>query len=217
MRAYKPLTNKTVPQVALDVENPDLVVFGTGVASDDSSQPFVFLWRLNDRTDGRITSSGTPVASVRPSLTVGGNYPLLKVELIVFPPPPEPLVAYLLLLGNKSRCMLKSSLSPYTIPTDLPVIDSQPSDQRDVLTDDTQTFKCTVSGSPRPIVTWYFNGDEQEGDSDDKNKLTLSPTTVEHSGMYHFFADNENGFTSASWTLQVREPGMYQYHCCLHA
>ena len=112
VRIYKPLTNKTAPRVALDAIDP-VVVFGTGVAYDGTggSERSFLDWKLNDGLGGRLTSGG-PVASVIPRFSdVNDDDHHLKVQLTVFPTLPEPmdLVAYLLLLGNKSRCMHESN------------------------------------------------------------------------------------------------------------
>ena len=91
------------------------------------------------------------------------------------------------------------------IPPDPAVIDNPPEDERDVLTGDTQTFTCSVSGNPMPTLEWYFNGDMIDVD---RQTLTISSPVEEDSGMYQCFAENESGTVFASWTLQVRDPGM---------
>ena len=64
-----------------------------------------------------------------------------------------------------------------------------------------------MSGNPLPSLKWYFNGVMIEGDMDGQS-LTISSPVEEDSGMYQCFAENESGTVFASWTLQVRDPGM---------
>ena len=83
----------------------------------------------------------------------------------------------------------------------------------DALTGVPQTFTCSVSGNPMPTLKWYFNGVMIEGDDQrvidmDGQRLTISSPVEEDSGMYQCFAENESGTVFASWTLQVRDPGM---------
>ena len=102
---------------------------------------------------------------------------------------------------------------PYSIPTDPAVIVDSPDDERDVFTGVQRIFRCSVTGNPLPIVTWYFNGELLEGDDQRMiagDTLTIPSTAVEHSGMYQCVAENEFGVSAVeSWTLQVRAPGMY--------
>ena len=81
---------------------------------------------------------------------------------------------------------------------------------------DSITFTCNVTGIPTPTVTWYFNGARLSGGGASGNSLTISPTTVSHTGMYQCFASNLVGSVQHSWALEVRAPseGMSQ---CRHA
>ena len=94
------------------------------------------------------------------------------------------------------------------IPPDPAVIHNPPEDERDALTGVPQTFTCSVSGNSIPTLEWYFNGTMIEGDEIDGQRLTISSPVEEDSGMYQCFAENESGTVFASWTLQVRDPGM---------
>ena len=99
-----------------------------------------------------------------------------------------------------------------SIPTDPATILEPPTDERGVLTGVEQIFTCTVAGSPLPTLTWYFNGELLEGDDErmiNEYTLTIPSPTVEHSGMYQYFAANDNGAEYMSWTMQVREPGRH--------
>ena len=91
------------------------------------------------------------------------------------------------------------------------VIISHGSDMRDVLTGTEVEFTCVTSGSPPPDITWFFNGEQLEGDERrmiDGGTLTIPSSMPEDSGMYQCLAENPSGSQSASWTAQIRNPGM---------
>ena len=95
-------------------------------------------------------------------------------------------------------------------------ITSAPSDNRDVLTGTAIMFTCEVSGIPIPNITWYHNGQPLVNSGKETiagNVLTIQFTLVEHLGMYQCFADNKISNVYKSWTMQVREQGVY---ICVH-
>ena len=80
-------------------------------------------------------------------------------------------------------------------------------------------FTCKVSGIPNPTA-WYYNGLPLVSSSNmivGGSVVTILYASVEHSGMYQCFAENENSIVFNSWTLQVRKPGVYICCVCVRA
>ncbi|KAG7466950.1 hypothetical protein MATL_G00147860 [Megalops atlanticus] len=93
-----------------------------------------------------------------------------------------------------------------------PKLEIQPNSQ-DVLEGDDVVFKCQVSGSPAPTLSWAKDGlplrgragvsVRQEGDL---HLLCLERVCKAAAGMYGCTATNSRGKASATWTLNVRSP-----------
>ena len=99
VRIYKPLTNKTAPRVAIDAEDLQPVVFGTGIAFGGGRT--LRAWSVNGRDD-RVSGRGA-VGEVLPVSLEADDSLILEVELVITPnisEPLETLVAYLHLLGH---------------------------------------------------------------------------------------------------------------------
>ena len=97
MKIYKGLENKTAPRVAFDAMNPPTVLFGVAAAHEDRLFP---TWLVNNNNgDSRLDPSGS-VATVEPRfLNADDTNTVIKVEARLSPAP-EPVIAYLHLLGK---------------------------------------------------------------------------------------------------------------------
>ena len=204
VKVYKQLINKTAPR-----DGDYDVVFGTAAAYGGR---LLYTWLLEGHGQGVIRAFGAIGILTLSDLDENSD-PLIKAEVVLTPSTNQELVAYLHLLGKHQCTCIHVNMFPNTIPPDPAVIDNPPENERDILTGVRQTFPCSVSGNPPPKLKWYFNGAMIEGDDQrvidmDGQRLTISSPVEEDSGMYQCFAENESGTVFASWTLQVRDPGM---------
>ena len=72
-------------------------------------------------------------------------------------------------------------------------------------------FHVEVTGTPQPVVTWYYNGEEVVADyskelSED-GSLTMSSAEIKHSGVYQLVARNQAGRVERKVTLTVVPEG----------
>ena len=86
----------------------------------------------------------------------------------------------------------------------------------DILTGTSWSGSCVAEGVPEPTITFYHNGIPLVGDDVlviiEGGSLSITSTTVDHSGMYQCLAENESGSAVATWFLIFREASMYLYH-----
>jgi hypothetical protein len=73
-------------------------------------------------------------------------------------------------------------------------------------------LECDVAGSPKPIVTWFKNGDMVINSDyfqiiEGRNLRILGVVSTD-AGMYQCFAENIVGSVQASARLIVTQPGM---------
>ena len=205
LRIYKPLENISAPLLSED--DGTTVMFSVVAAHQD---PFLYTWLLDgsDR-DSRLDGSG-PLAEVIPILfdTDPATTSSLTVEARLSTTPLTTQTANLFL-----QSMFSLSLPPHNTPhilctcspTGPAAITSAPEDMRDVLTGTEVTFTCEATGTPAPTITWYHNGEQLSTGS----TVTISSAAVGDSGMYQCFAENDIRKVYSSWTLQVREPGVW--------
>ena len=221
---YKSLENKLTPLLSAD--DGTEIEFSLVVAH---SEPITYTWTLQGSDiDGRL-STAAQFADIKPILlnTEAADTRFLTVRVDVDANSTQLTETAHLELQSKTRVlyfvinlsMFSSSKLPPLPP--LPslgpaAITSAPSDNRDVLTGTAIMFTCEVSGTPTPSITWYHNGlplASSGGVIVAGSVVTIASALVKHSGMYQCFADNEISNVFMSWTLQVREPGVY---VCLH-
>ena len=85
----------------------------------------------------------------------------------------------------------------------------------DILTGTSWSGSCVAEGVPEPTITFYHNGIPLVGDDVvviiEGGSLSITSTTVDHSGMYQCLAENESGSKVATWFLIFREASMYVY------
>ena len=90
------------------------------------------------------------------------------------------------------------------------MITESPEDVCDFLVGNSQSFTCSVAGSPAPTITFYYNGlllQESDQVVIDGGTLTISSAGVEHFGMYQCVVENDGGAAVATWPFLVRTPG----------
>ncbi len=82
--------------------------------------------------------------------------------------------------------------------------------------DQPQRFSCANTGSPETSIEWFFNGAQIDSsltairfDGDD---LIIDDPQLTESGLYQCFVRNDVSEDSASWLLEVREPGQFSNH-----
>ncbi|XP_006884284.1 PREDICTED: myosin light chain kinase, smooth muscle isoform X4 [Elephantulus edwardii] len=97
----------------------------------------------------------------------------------------------------------------------VPKFESKPQSQ-EVSEDQRVTFRCEVSGVPKPEVTWFLDGvpiKRREGtievyEDAGSHFLCLLRARVRDSGKYSCTASSVRGQVSCSWTLLVKRPTM---------
>ena len=80
--------------------------------------------------------------------------------------------------------------------------------------DDALDLRCTVSGTPNPVITWKFNGQTISGNNprilclNGNRRLLVRILTADDAGVYTCIARNQHGEVSRSCDVIVR--GMFQ-------
>lgn len=94
----------------------------------------------------------------------------------------------------------------------------------EVTTDGPTVLKCTVTGLPLPLLSWFKNGNElisngktttithYSGGTD----LTISSLSASDGGIYQCFAKNEVGSIQTSANVIVHRSGRNGYACNIH-
>uniref|UniRef100_A0A8P0P1J8 Myosin light chain kinase, smooth muscle n=2 Tax=Canis lupus familiaris TaxID=9615 RepID=A0A8P0P1J8_CANLF len=103
-----------------------------------------------------------------------------------------------------------------------PKFESKPQSQ-EVSEDETVKFRCEVSGTPKPEVTWFLEGapvKRREGmvevyEEGGCHYLCLLRVRAKDSGSYSCTASNVRGQVSCGWTLLVKQqPIQYAHSSC---
>lgn len=84
-----------------------------------------------------------------------------------------------------------------------PAFVTEPQDA-DVKLGRTVSLQCHASGSPTPVITWYFNG-RARAEGGDANRLRIFEFGSKDAGVYYCNASNEAGSV-------VSRRAIVQYH-----
>ena len=70
-------------------------------------------------------------------------------------------------------------------------------------------YTCEFTGTPTPILVFYFNGESITSDGSINiigNTLTIISPQVNNFGIYQCIVSNEYGDDQLAWLLEIREP-----------
>ncbi len=93
------------------------------------------------------------------------------------------------------------------------MITDKPMSNRDVVVGRPQTFSCANTGFPETSIEWFFNGvriDSSLTAVIDGDQLIIIDPQSNNSGLYQCFVRNDISEDSASWLLEVKEPGKFR-------
>lgn len=77
-----------------------------------------------------------------------------------------------------------------------------------IYTGDNHTILCNATGSPTPVISYYFNANNITANVSEAGTLTLTNVTdATNSGTYQCFGDNVYNDSTPLWILIVRDPG----------
>ena len=102
---------------------------------------------------------------------------------------------------NKNYCFTTSCYS--IVP---PTITSVPNDEV-IYTGDTHTILCSATGSPTPMISYYFNVINITSDVKDGILTLTNITDTANTGSYQCFGHNIHNSSTPLWALVVRDPG----------
>jgi len=131
-----------------------------------------------------------------------GRHKLIGGTLVISSIVPEDQGRYICTVNNtfgssesRTELLFREKLSARILES--------PSGMLTVDADTEVSLTCSYSGSPRPTVSWFKDGQRYIGKiSEGSNQLHINSVTKEDQGMYQCFLTNEEG-DSAQSTVQL--------------